>query len=354
MISKGLQQHPEMAFVVVAFLLLGGVYSVVTPVFEAPDEIQHYFHVKHIADGRGLPVLGVEGEIYRQEGGQPSLYYLLGALTTFWIDTGDAESLLRYNPYVNLGVPSVEGNKNVILHTPSEHFPYRGTTLAVHLLRLLSLLFGALTVVTTYMLSLQAFSGNKTVALGGALLTAFNPKFIFTNASVNNDGLITALCSLGLLLSVLLAKRGPSRARRVGLGVVLGLAAVSKLTGLGLAVVLFAVLLVLARRYSLREAVKAGVVILGLATVIAGWWYARNWFLYRDLTGMSMFFATLGAAPERALTPQTLIREFEGFRLSYWAVFGWYNVLVAQWLYRLFDLLVALGIVGLPLAVVGL
>ncbi|HJX39235.1 MAG TPA: hypothetical protein VJ714_11565, partial [Anaerolineae bacterium] len=92
-----IRAHRELWAVLIAFLLLGGVYSTVTPLFEAPDEIQHYFHIKHIADGKGLPVLRPEEEVlYGQEGGQPSLYYALGALTTFWIDTDDAEGLLDY------------------------------------------------------------------------------------------------------------------------------------------------------------------------------------------------------------------------------------------------------------------
>ncbi|MDH4209255.1 MAG: hypothetical protein OEV76_10305, partial [Anaerolineae bacterium] len=143
MIRSVLSAHRHLAAVVLAFFLLGGVYSTVIPVFEAPDEIQHYFHVKHIADGKGLPVLRPAGEaLYEQEGGQPPLYYVLGALTTFWIDTDDAEGLLEYNSYVNLGVPAVEGNKNMLLHSSREAFPYQGTVLAVHILRYLSVLCG--------------------------------------------------------------------------------------------------------------------------------------------------------------------------------------------------------------------
>jgi len=353
MIGKSLNEHRWITLILITFLILGGVYGAVTPIFEAPDEIQHYFHIKHIADGEGLPVLTPGGEeIYGQEGSQPSLYYLVGALATFWINTDDAEELLDYNPYVTLGVASTHGNKNIILHTDRENFPYQATTLAVHLLRYLSLFFGALTVLTTYLLALEVFSGQKVLALGAAMITAFNPEFIFTNAAVNNDGLITALCSLALLSSVRLLKRGPSSGRYVGLGIVLGLAAVTKLTGLGLAALVLFTLLVLAVRYSPQEAIKGGAVILGLVILLAGWWYVRNWVLYQDPTGMNMFFDALGGSPGRKLTLRKLVNELEGFKLSYWAVFGWFNVLVASWLYRFFDLLVVLGIIGLPLAVV--
>ncbi len=353
MISKRLSEHRGITLVLIIFLILGGIYGTLTPIFEAPDEIQHYFHVKHIADGKGLPVLSREGKaIYAQEGAQPSLYYLIGALATFWINTGDAEELLAYNPYVNLGVPSIHGNKNMILHADREGFPYHGTTLAVHVLRYLSLLFGASTVLATYLLALQVFSGGKTLALGAAIPTAFNPEFIFTNATMNNDGLITALCSLALLSSVLLLKRGPSLGGYVGLGVVAGLAAVTKLTGLGLLVLVLVTLLIIAVRYSPKEAIKGGAIIIGLIILLAGWWYLRNWILYQDPTGMSVFFDALGSPPGRKLTLSKFVAELEGFKLSYWGVFGWFNILVSSWLYRFFDFLVVLGTVGLALAVV--
>jgi len=353
MVGKSFNEHRGIGLVLVSFLILGGVYSTVTPIFEAPDEIQHYFHVKHIADGKGLPVVDPEREeIYEQEGAQPSLYYLIGALATFWINTDDAEELLDHNPFINLGVPSRHGNKNVVLHTDRESFPYRGTVLAVHLLRYVSLLFGALTVLITYLLALEVVRGRKAVALGAAVITAFNPQFIFTNGAVNNDGLLTALCSLALLLSILLTTKGPSLQRHVGLGIVVGLAVLTKLTGLGLAVLVLSALLVVAARYSPREAMRGGAVIVGLVILLAGWWYARNWVLYHDPTGMNVFFEALGGPPGRDLTLGKLVDELEGFKLSYWAVFGWFNVLASGWVYRFFDLLVLLGIVGLPLAVV--
>ncbi|HUS71044.1 MAG TPA: glycosyltransferase family 39 protein [Anaerolineae bacterium] len=351
MTGQKLSEHREIALILIAFLVVGGLYGTVTPIFEAPDELQHYFHVKHIADGKGLPVLKPQGEaLYGQEGGQPSLYYLLGAATTFWIDTSDAEELLEYNPYVNLGVPVRDGNKNVILHTARESFPYQGTTLAVHLLRYGSLLFGVVTIAATYFLAQEVFRGTQAVALVAAALTAFNPQFIFTSAAVNNDILLSALCSLAVLFSVLIVTRGPSTRRYVALGVAVGLASATKLTGVGLLAVILVLSPVVARRHSAKEAIRGGLMVVGLVLLLAGWWYLRNWLLYQDLTGMSRFLEALGTASDRNLTVAKFLDELEGFRLSYWAIFGWFNVLADTWVYRFYDVLVVLGVVGLPLA----
>jgi len=351
MIGKVFSEYRVLAVVLTAFFVLGVLCATVTPLFETPDEIQHYFHVKHIADGKGLPVLKPQGEaLYGQEGGQPSLYYLLGAAATFWIDTSDAEELLEYNPYVNLGVPVRDGNKNVILHTARESFPYRGTTLAVHLLRYVSLLFGVVTIAATYFLAREVFRGTEAVALAAAVLTAFNPQFIFTSAAVNNDILLTALCSLAVLFSVLIVSRGPSTRRYVALGIAVGLASATKLTGAGLLAVVLVLTLVVARRHSAKEAIRGGLMVVGLVLLLAGWWYLRNWLLYQDLTGMIRFLEALGTASDRNLTVAKFLGELEGFRLSFWAIFGWFNVLADTWVYRFYDVLVVLGVVGLPLA----
>ena len=62
------------------FLLLGALYSVTTPVFETPDEVWHFAHVRYVAQRMALPVQGAQGEeLAHQEASQPPLYYVLAA-----------------------------------------------------------------------------------------------------------------------------------------------------------------------------------------------------------------------------------------------------------------------------------
>ena len=138
------------AVVVSAFIALGVVYSVVTPIFEAGDEIWHYPFVQYLATGHSLPIQDPNVQtLWAQEGGQPPLYYAVGALTTFWIDTHDLQDRLWRNPEAKIGIPLDYGNKNLIVHTSAEDWPWSHTTLAVHLLRFLSIAFSALTVICT-------------------------------------------------------------------------------------------------------------------------------------------------------------------------------------------------------------
>ncbi|HLU09098.1 MAG TPA: hypothetical protein VK003_05480, partial [Oceanobacillus sp.] len=68
--------------VLAAYVVLASVYSIVTPIFEASDELWHYPMVKHLADtGLQLPVQDpAVPTLWRQEGGQPPLYYMLAAV----------------------------------------------------------------------------------------------------------------------------------------------------------------------------------------------------------------------------------------------------------------------------------
>lgn len=344
---------PAMAGVLVLFLALGVIYSLVTPIFEASDELWHYPVVKHIADGRGLPVQNpASPAMWNQEGSQPPLYYALAALATAWIDTDDLGERLWYNPNANVGTPLASGNKNMIVHTDREAFPWRGTTLAVRLIRWLSVLLQAFTVWLTYLIAREIAPARRDLATAAAALVAFNPMFLFIAGSVNNDNLVVPLATFALWLLVRTLRQGwITPVQLVALGVTLGLAALTKLSG-ALLMPLAAVVLtiVAARKRAWRAWVVFGAVLGLLVAAIAGWWFVRNWQLYGDPTGLNVMLAIAGRRPA-PLSPGDLLAEFQGFRMSYWAVFGGFNVTGSVWLYRLYDALSLIALAGwIPLA----
>ena len=164
---KLVREHRAITLILIGFIVLGTVYSVATPLFEASDELWHHPFVKHLADGGGLPVQDPRIEQpWRQEGSQPPLYYALGALATFWIDTSDFTEVRWLNPHADIGVETTDGNLNMVVHSERESFPYRGTALAVHIVRFLSVLMGAVTVLCTYLIALEGFPEQKTLAAG--------------------------------------------------------------------------------------------------------------------------------------------------------------------------------------------
>lgn len=347
-VQKALQREWPIVVILVAYLALGIVYGVVNPVFEAPDEPQHFFFVKHLADGKGLPVQSQSGkQAWAQEGSQPPLYYALAALIISGVDTSDAERLLWANPHVNMGVPLAQANKNVYIHTERERFPYRGTTLAVHLLRLFSTLMGAGTVLATYCTMRLAFPSQPALAVGAAALNAFTPQFVFIHSAVNNDTLVTLLGSWAFWAMVRLWSR-PLRWRTgLGLGLLIGGASLAKLSGLGLIPLLGLNLVLLWwRGRPWRVLLRVGAVAMVVVSAISGWWFARNLLLYGDLTGLEAMLDVFG---RRQVPPglAALLAEAEGLRISYWAIFGWFNILSASLLYKLLDGLLLIAGVGL-------
>ncbi|NLG28814.1 MAG: glycosyltransferase family 39 protein [Chloroflexi bacterium] len=351
--------------ILAAYLLLGGLYSVVNPLFESPDELTHYPYIAQLASGGGLPVQRPEQtELWAQEGSQPPLYYALGAVLTGWIDTGDLTEVRVENPHARVGEPGVGDNLNAALHGPREGFPWRGTALAVHLVRYFSLVLGAGTVWCTYALARTVLPGRPAVALGAMALNAFLPMFLFISASVNNDNLVTFLASFSLLLCVRLGRDEASRAAPLALGVLIGLAGLAKLTGLGLLAPALAALLVrevsrvrravaqgadprAARRAACGRMLGAGAIVGVAVLAVAGWWYLRNWRLYNDPLGTAAMVRIMGRR-ESLPSWREALGEFRGLRMSYWGILGWFNVLLRpRALYTLFDALSLLGLVGL-------
>jgi hypothetical protein len=353
-------EHTLIVAIVAAFTLLGLVYSVVTPAFEASDEKWHYPMVKTIADNWSLPVQepGVETTPWRQEGSQAPLYYALSAIATFWIDTSDMEAVRHLNPHVDAGA-TPDGNVNLVVHDPAlERFPWHGTVLAIHIIRFLSVLMGAAAVTLTYCIAREALPGRPTLALSAAAIHAFTPMYVFISASVNNDNLAVLLSSLGLWMLIKIANRESQTANPLReylpLGIILGLAALTKSQTLALAPLTALVVSVRAvRRRSWREFVIGGLATALPLLLIAGWWYLRNLRLYGDLTGIEMFTQILGQRDVPADLPQ-LWRERFSFMAGYWGNFGGINVPMAAWTYQVLNTVTIVAGLGLVIALVKL
>ncbi|MBX3082175.1 MAG: glycosyltransferase family 39 protein [Anaerolineae bacterium] len=340
-----------LAALLIVYIVVASAYSLITPPWEASDEQWHYPMVKTLADNRlALPVQ-VPGQVtaWRQEGSQPPLYYMMGAVLTFWIDTSDIDTARWINPHADIGVIVPDGNYNMAIHDPAvEAFPWKGTILALHVVRLLSVALGAVTVAMTYRLAEELFPERRAIWLGAASFTAFNPMFLFISGSVNNDNLSTAVASVLLVEVIRLLKRtdAPPIRTLVYIGVMAGAGMLAKFN-IGFFLPLIAlVLAVLAYRLrDWRMFVRGAVITGGLTIAIAGWWYVRNWQLYGDPTGLNVFLDIVGRRTIPANWAQ-LWSERDTFLMSYWGFFGGLNVPLPLWMYTVFNGIAAVGIVG--------
>ncbi len=357
-------EHRGLAAVVLLYLGLAVLYGVTIPIFESPDAGGHYAYIHELTEGRGLPVQGTpSGErVTGYVASHPPLYYALCAALSFW-NTADTDFLdwAWRNPYHANGFPDSVGNKNWLVHTEAESFPWRSTPLTVHIARLVSALLGAVAVVGTYGTAWE-LGQRKGLALGAAALTAFNPMFVFTGARVANDAAVAAFGSLVIWGAARLAMRSLSRRGLILLGVAMGLAALSKLSGLTLfpAVALALLLHHLSGR-SLRSLfdkrlltrlLTDGLLILGPAVLVCGWWFGRNLVLYGELMGVDAWLSHTATVRPEPIGFLEVIPQLEGLEMSYWAMFGWFNIPVAPWMYRAWWVLVRLALLGLVLVAV--
>jgi hypothetical protein len=365
---------------------LAVIYSIVTPIFESPDELWHYPFVWHLARTAELPIQDpAKPQLWAQEGSQPPLYYALAALLTAAISADDLPTLIYPNPHADIGLVSPDGNANIIVHTAREQWPWRGAVLAIHLTRLFSALLGTGAVLTVYALgrtlcppthpthqltnSLNSSNSPKLHYLPLLAMTfvAFNPMFLFISGSVNNDNLITLLASLVLwqLASLILANSPTHQTPQlpnssnssthpapqliwpfIRLGFLIGLAALTKLSGLALLALTTLVLLVWGvKQCSWRIAILGNSLVGLVALAIAGWWYWRNLTLYGDWTGTEPMVQMMG---RRSITPtaEQLLAELPGLFRSFWGLFGYFSIPLPTPLYWLLNLLLAIGLLG--------
>jgi len=310
--------------------MIAGMYSVVVPLYEAPDEPFHFEYIRHVVTERRLPVQrkGRLGESH-----QPPLYYLLCAVVTA--------------PVGFSGYPEI----NVGIHYSAETFPYRGDVLAAHLSRLVSVLVGGATVYLTYALARETFSkdpNKELLALLSAALVAFNPQFLFISGAINPDGMVTMWGTLALWQMVRLLK-DPLRWKDWALlGLWIGLAVMSKTSSFTLGLMAVGVLLVVVcRQCSWPLLWKGSLAMGGVFAAVSGWWFVRNQNLYGDLLGWQTFLEVYSIHLRKSpFTWAELGRFLETQFRSYWAIFGWMTVTAPEWFYKVILSLYALGLTG--------
>ncbi len=338
------------------YLLLGVLFAVYTPRWQAPDEPAHYNYVRYMAEQHRFPLL--------KPGDFPAAYL-------------EEIKEAKFPPEMSIAPIRYE------FHQPPLYYLllvplYQVFDGALVPLRLASVLLGGLVLVVVYW-SVEALVPRRpSLALGTTAVAAFLPMHVALNAAVNNDVLAELLLALALLLVIRYLKAGPGLVgHRIRLLVLLGVT-----TGLGLVtksslyILLPFVLLAVAVRHLWldRQAAvaPAGAMaphaahprLLGASAAyllpavgLALPWWVRNVALYGGLDILGL------ARHEQVVVGQLrsaeFVAEFGLGRLlhdlvvttfqSFWGQFGWMGVLLDQRLYQALAVLSVLAAAGLVL-----
>ncbi|MCX6032311.1 MAG: hypothetical protein NT169_23830 [Chloroflexi bacterium] len=352
--------YPMMAAGLLALhLLLAAGYSLAVPPWEAHDEWAHYKFVEYVARHRALPPSDqrLTNEYEFDEAGQPPLYYVIAALPVLLVDTSDG-FVPQVNPYFN--VETGAGGINAAIHRPEqEHFPGRGTLLALRLARLMSLLISLIGLAAIYKLGRLLAPERPVVALTGLAVAALSPQYLFISAVVTNDVLIAALGCVVAWLGVKIALEGLRPGPVLALVVTTGLALLTKVSALALLPFVAAAFIAAAIR-SLRRGVSRRLVWAMLGIILAaGLLLLALWF-WRNLRLTGALFPRDPWAVWRlywrwiARTDDVVPFQWRalpaglryGFR-TFWASFGWGNLEAYRWVYWLFAGLCGGGLAGL-------
>ena len=202
----------------------------------------HYEYIRYVAEGRGIPLATDGWQMF-----QPPLYYLVSApfhlLFVRLFDPEMARRLLRFLPF-SAGAAQVQLAYLALRRT----FPERG--------------------------DLQAIG----TAFAGLL-----PMNLYVSQGLGNEPMAGCLSGAVLVACLALLDSPPARSpwRIVGLGLLLGLALLTKVTAVLLVPPLLGAIAYSRRKDTrpLRRAAGDAMIVLATALAVAGWYYVRNWIL---------------------------------------------------------------------------
>jgi 4-amino-4-deoxy-L-arabinose transferase-like glycosyltransferase len=324
-----------LTLILAGYLLLGGLYAIYTPAWQAPDEPAHYNYVRQLAEQGEFPVM--------RPGDYPAAY--LEQLKATRFPSSMPIDSLRYEGW--------QPPLYYVLAAPV----YRLWGGALLPLRLFSLALGAGVILMTYAIGLAVCPADRLLALGAAAFVAFLPMQLAIVASVNNDAL-TELLVAGVALRLLGWLRRPGRPASwlVVTGLVLGLGLVTKASVYYTALPLALIALWLAERRP-RRLLLQGATLLAPAALLAVPWFVRNLALYgwpdllgklnhdRVVVGQLRTADYLSQVGWPAYLADFLSTTFR----SFWGQFGWMAVPMDRRLYVALGLLSVLAVVGCAL-----
>lgn len=325
-ILKAAGRDPALYAIVALYLVLALGWSFVTPPFETPDEDAHVRYVQFLADTGRLPDPRIDGARAGNESFHPPLYYATLAAVL-------RASGVAYAPVSARQVPGWSWDH--LDRFPRNYFVVSGTPdPSVQLLRAISVLFGIVTVVCTY-LAATLVGASAAIRASATAATATLPQFTFISGAVNPDSLAAALAAVALVLLLrLLTQPAPRPAAALAFGAVTGLAVLSEYHAVYLLALAVLAYLLMGRDRA-RRLLRDGALAAAGFVAVAGWWFALNALRYGDPSGLSMqrLLAPELVEPRSLFDPYFAVYFPTVTAESFLGVFGWLSTFLPAALY---------------------
>jgi len=311
-----------LSVLVVSYLIVGGLFAVYTPAWQAPDEPAHYNYAAQVAQNGCCPT----------------------------IELGDWDSPYLEALKASRFAPEQLGNLSTVQyedHQPPLYYliqavVFRLTNGSLVALRFVSMLMGAGIVLCAYAITRLILPERPQIALAAAALVAFLPQHVAILASVNNDALGNLLIALTMLATVAYLKDWNVKIWQ--LGVLVGLGLLTKVSTLFLVgLVPIAILLHNWKTKSYATILRLIMIFILPALILGGIWWVRSMSVYGfpDVFGLRQHDLVV---TDQARTADLIAQVGWGQYLStaiqttfnsFWGQFGWMGVPMPGWIYTL-------------------
>jgi 4-amino-4-deoxy-L-arabinose transferase-like glycosyltransferase len=353
-----LRKHSRFLLLLALFFAGVAARQMVLPVMEGSDEHLHYNYVEWLRTENRLPERATYMENSMvQESGQPPLTYWLYTLPLRLLNMPSVDGLevmahlhAVKNRWISPHNPwNRSDNVNIYYHGPGEAAFGRPDIVAIaRNMRLFSPVFGFIAVIGGYGAAREVFK-RESWALTATALLALMPTMIALNAYVTNDIGVVTFTSLATWQALRILRLGSSPFRSLVLGLLLGCAALSKVSGLLVAPGAMLALLIdwRVRQRPFRELLSNGLICVGALALLFAPWVAFGVITFHDPFGTRTHYHP-DFRHEPLLTIWQTIPLLPRVYRSYW---GYGAAEMHPVMYLLFGILAALSVMG---AVTGL
>ena len=360
-------------FLLLIMLLKGVLWSLALPLWQGPDEEDHYNVIQFIAELGRLPdaadtYLIDEIALSRQLADVGRLPYApeqRQAFTSTAVGLGEEALLaLPAETRTTFDLQMVgKLNKATPLYYLVASLPYRllaGQDLLarVQSQRLFSLLMSSGIVLVAYLIARELFPHRPAMRLTVPILVAFHPMISQMSAVITVDGFFFLVYSLLILLSILIFRNGLDWKLGLLTGIVFAIGFLTKPTINGYAPLLgLLVLYDLWRGQGRRGQVLAGAIVMGLVVLLPSlWWVGRSLRISSEFFYFNPVIEghRIIQNPYYDYTPLAHMLDYYqsvigGMFITWWGHFGWIDTALPPWVYDLLRLLTGLSIAGLGL-----
>ncbi|MGA1867412.1 MAG: DUF2142 domain-containing protein [bacterium] len=369
---------------IILFIILSAAYSIIIPIFNAPDEPFHFEYMQFIAHHKTIPNQALEKHSISTEGFNPPLYYIINTLCLSLLSKNKASDIkihtyqdiahflqqpsggFRGDLYPPLNPRYIKWGRgterNMFLTSSEDTFPFAGSIRILHILRIISVLFGALTIFFIFKTAALIFPDNKNIPMLAASLCALNPQFNFLSGSLNNDNLVIVWATLSIwCITKLFMSHDEDRRRTIALlGTYIGLGLITKVNIAGIAFVSLIALVMswlTKKQKRLKDLSIDCALFVVPAAAVSGWYFVRNSIIYgvNDIMGWHLLARK---NPGLVLPPhyRSMVFKkifFQRLFTSFWGLFDWLTIPLPKWTYWIYGAISIAGIWGLIHALGG-